>query len=366
MQGWAGWARQRLPLRAGLFTLVVLLTCSLAACAATEPDRVGVSLIIKTQTNPYFVSMRQSAEQQARKNDVHLSVAAGTADGDTQTQINAIDTAIARGDKGILITSNGDAVNAALRQAKDNGLFVIALDTPLNPAHTADITYATDNEQAGRLIGRYTAARLDGKKAVIAMLDLYNDQIVSVDIERDHGFLEGMGINPGSKTLNAQEAKRGRYTSGKGGDYQIACHQATQGAVDGGRTAMEQCLSADPHINVVYTINEPAGRGAYAALRAAAKANQAFIVTIDGSCQGMDNVKSGMFAADATQYPGKMAGLGVASIAKLARGGPTPGTSAGKDFLDTGTNLVTGHPVSGIKSQTPAEGAKACWGQPGD
>lgn len=366
MHGRAGWSRRGLSLHTGVVTLVALLTCSLAGCAATDPGQVGVSLILKTQTNPYFVSMKESAEQQALKDNVHLSVAAGTADGDTQSQINAIDTAIARGDKGILITSNGDAVNAALRQAKDNGLFVIALDTPLSPADTADITYATDNEQAGRLIGRYTGARLGGKKAVIAMLDLYDDQIVSVDIERDHGFLEGMGIAPGSKTRNAQEAKRGHYTAGPGGEYEVACHEATQGAVDGGRTAMEQCLSANPQINVVYTINEPAGRGAYAALRAAGKTDQAFIVTIDGSCQGMGNVESGMFAADATQYPGKMAGLGVTSIAKLARGGPTPDTSAGKDFLDTGTNLVTGHPVSGIQSETPAEGAKACWGQAGD
>ena len=113
--------------------------------------KVGVSLILKTLTNPYFVSMKRAAQAQAAKDNVRLSVAAGTADGDTQGQINAIDTAIARGDKGILITSNGDAVNAALRQAKRYGLFVIALDTPTNPIDTADITHATDNEAAGKL-----------------------------------------------------------------------------------------------------------------------------------------------------------------------------------------------------------------------
>src|SRR3954469_9290009 len=101
--------------------------------------KTGVSLIIKTQTNPYFVSMKQAAQAEAKKSGAHLSVAAGNADGDTQSQINAIDTAIARGDKGILITSNGSAVNAALRQAKASGLFVIALDTPLDPAKTADV-----------------------------------------------------------------------------------------------------------------------------------------------------------------------------------------------------------------------------------
>ena len=109
------------------------------------------------------------------------------------------------------------------------------------------------------------------------MLDLFNDQVVSVDNNRDHGFLEGMGIDPGSKTQNGKEAKTGKYTGGKGGDYKIVCHQPTQGAIDGGRTAMENCLSANPDINVVYTINEPAAEGAYAALKAAGKQNDVIV-----------------------------------------------------------------------------------------
>ena len=199
--------------------LAAALFCSLSALAACGGNggKTGVALIIKTETNPYFVSMKQAAIIEAKKAGTHLSVAAGSADGDTQTQINAIDTAIARGDKGILITSNGPAVNAALRQAKAYGLFVIALDTPLDPASTADVTYATNNFEAGKLIGSYAARKLNGQKAVIAMLDLYDDQVVSVDIDRDHGFLTGMGINPGSKTLNAKEPKSGNYSAARAG-----------------------------------------------------------------------------------------------------------------------------------------------------
>ncbi len=341
--------------------LTVGLVLSLASCGSSgRSGEVGVSLILKTLTNPYFISMKQAAQSQAQKDNVRLSVAAGSADGDTQGQINAIDTAIARGDKGILITSDGDAVNAALRQAKDNGLFVIALDTPTNPVATADITYATDNTAAGKLVGQYAAAKLAGKHAVIAMLDLFNNQVVSVDINRDHGFLEGMGINPGSTSVNAQEAKTGKYAGN--GTYTIACHQPTQGAVDGGRTAMEQCLSAAPNINVVYTINEPAARGAYAALVAAGKQKSVVLVSIDGSCQGMQDVKSGEFSADATQYPGKMAADGVTSIAKLARGGPKPSVTSGKNFLDTGTRLVSKDTAAGLTSQTPDEALSTCWG----
>src|SRR3954467_13968195 len=353
---------QRLcALLASGLTFVRLASCGVGG----NGDKTGVSLILKTQTNPYFVSMKQAAKEAAQQSGTHLSVATGQADGDTPSQINAIYTAIARGDKGILITSNGAAVNSALRQAKDDGLFVIALDTPLDPAKVADVTYATNNFQAGKLIGEYAAAKLDGKKAVIAMLDLYDDQVVSVDVDRDHGFLTGMGIDPGSKTLNAKEARTGTYNGGAGGSYTIACHQATQGAVDGGRTAMEQCLSRNPDINVVYTINEPAGEGAYAALKADDHQDKAFIVSIDGSCQGMVDVEKGLFAADATQSPGKMAQLGVDAVAKIGAGQQAPSLPPGEDYLDTGTKLVTANPLPGVDSQTPDEGKKTCWGTAG-
>jgi fructose transport system substrate-binding protein len=348
---------------------------ALGACSSSSPGNspaagatggshsaVGVSLILKTLSNPYFVSMEKDAKAEAAKLGVNLTVAAGKTDGDTQTQISAIDNAISRGDKGILITENGDAVNAELQKAKQAGLFIIALDTVPTPPSVVDVTYATDNEAAGKLIGQYAAAKLDGQKAVIAMLDLFNDQVVSVDIQRDHGFLEGMGINPGSTTLNGKEAKTGHYTAGKGGDYEIVCHQPTTGAIPGGKTAMENCLSANSNINVVYTINEPAADGALQALQAAGKSN-VIVVTIDGSCNYVNGlVKQGKIAADAVQYPGKMAADGVQAIAQLARGGAKPTLPSGADFINTGTALTTANPVSGVTSETPADAAKACWG----
>ena len=324
--------------------------------------KIGVSLILKTLSNPYFVSMEKDAKTEATADGVNLTVAAGKSDGDTQTQISAIDNAISRGDKGIIITINGDAVNTELAKAKQAGLFVIALDTVPTPPSTVDITYATDNEQAGKLIGQYAAAKLNGGKAVIAMLDLFNNQVVSVDTSRDHGFLEGMGIDPGSKTENGKEAKTGKYTAGKGGDYVIACHQPTTGAIPGGKTAMENCLSANPDINLVYTINEPAADGAHQALQAAGKSNVT-IVTIDGSCNYVNGLlKDGTIAADSAQYPGKMASLGVKAVAQYGKNGSKPSLPAGQDFINTGTVLVTANPITGVDSQAPSQAAQACWG----
>ena len=329
------------------------------ASTAASGGTVGVALILKNTSNPFFVSMQKSAQEEAGKAGVRLTVSAGKADGDEQTQITAIENSISAGDKGILITPNGPGVNSAIKKARDAGLYVIALDTPPDPANTVDITFATDNLAAGKLIGQWTAAQLAGKSATIAMLDLFNDKIVSVDLNRDHGFLEGMGINPGDTTKNGGETSKGSYS---GGTYTIACHEATQGAEDGGRTAMENCLSKNPGINVVYTINEPAASGAYQALQAAGKASGILMVSVDGGCNGVNLVKQGEIGATSQQYPGKMAALGMDAIKKLVESGTKPAASPGLDFYNTGVTLVTDKAVSGVDSVSSTQGATTCWG----
>jgi fructose transport system substrate-binding protein len=322
---------------------------------------VGVSLILKNTSNAFFVSMQNSAQEEASKIGVSLTVAAGKEDGDTATQISAIEAAVAKGDKGILITPSGDAVVPALDAARKAGLLVIALDTPPNPASAVDITFATDNYNAGQLIGKWTAGQLAGEKATIAMLDLFNDSVVSVDTGRDQGFLNGMGIvDKEDKSGNGKEPASGKYS---GGDYEVVCHEPTNGAVDGGKTAMETCLAKNPDINVVYTINEPAAQGAQDALKAAGKDSGVLIVSVDGGCKpGLELVASGVIGATAQQYPGKMATLGMQAIKDLADGKPAPAVTPGLDFFNTGVALVTDKPVSGVDSISVADGQKICWG----
>ncbi len=331
-----------------------------AAASGAAGEEIGVTLITKTADNPFFVSMQQSAEEAASENGVKLTVAAGKEDGDEQTQVQAIENAISQGQKGILITPNGPGVNEAITKARDAGIYVIALDTVPDPADIVDITFATDNFLAGQLIGQWSAATLGGDKAVIAMLDLFDDKVVTVDVARDTGFLNGMGIEVPDPTVNASEAETGSYS---GGEYEIACHEATQGAEDGGRSAMENCLSANPDINLVYTINEPAANGAYAALQAVGKEQGVTIVSVDGGCAGVTSVKDGIIGATSQQYPGKMASDGINAIVKYVQTGEAPTTSEGLDFFNTGVTLVTDNPVDGVESITADEGLQTCWGE---
>ncbi len=310
-------------------------------------------LITKTDTNPFFVKMKEGAEAKAAELGVALQSFAGKIDGDVDTQVAAVETCIAAGASGILITpTDSKALVPVIAQARDAGLLVIALDTPMEPIDAADATFATDNFKAGELIGQWAAARLgdDAANARIALLDL-NPQEVSVDYLRDQGFLQGFGIDIKNPTDIGDED-----------DPRIVGHDVTNGNEEGGRTAMENLLQQDPEINVVYTINEPAAAGAYEALKSMGRENDVLLVSVDGGCPGVQNVKEGIIGATSMQFPLLMASLGVEAIAKFAEDGSKPENTEGLDFYNTGVELITDQPVDGIPSSSSDDGLAKCWG----
>ncbi len=326
---------------------------TLASAGSVMAQDMSACLITKTDTNPFFVKMREGAEAAAAEAGISLRAYAGKVDGDHETQVAAIETCIADGASGILITpSDTSSIVAAVEQAREAGLLVIALDTPLDPIDAADATFATDNFRAGELIGEWAAATLgdEAANARIAMLDLAVSQ-PSVDVLRNQGFLTGFGID--TKDVNV---------IGDEEDERIVGNDVTAGNEEGGRKAMENLLAVDPTINVVYTINEPAAAGAYEALRAIGREGDVLIVSIDGGCPGVQNVEDGVIGATSQQYPLQMASQGVAAIAAFAKDGTMPETTEGKDFTDTGVALVTDEAVEGVESISIAEGKDLCWG----
>jgi fructose transport system substrate-binding protein len=332
----------------------------LSACSKSDSgsDKVAVSLITKDQSNPFFVAMIKGATAKAESLGVELTVSSGKDESDYAGQISAIENAISAKHAGILIVPVSTEVNAAITKARDAGLFVIALDTPPDPADIVDITFATDNCEAGRLIGQWTAKKLAGKKATIALLDIFDDRIVSVDYCRDNGFLEGMGIDVKDPKVMGDEAKTGKYS---GGDYEIVGNVATGANEEGGRTGLEKLLAKNKKINVVYTINEPTAIGACAAAAAAGVKIDA-MVSVDGGGAGIGAVKSGCINATSQQYPLLMADLGVQAIYDIVKNGTKPAVSEGLDFFNTGVKLITDDPQEGVPSETTEYGLANAWG----
>ena len=121
-----------------------------------------IGLITKTETNPFFVKMKEGAEAEAKKLGAKLLSAAGKQDGDTAGQITAMENMVAAGAKTILITSSGDAIVPTIRKIKAQGVQVIALDSPVPEA---DALFATNNYKAGELIGAYAKAAAGRQEA---------------------------------------------------------------------------------------------------------------------------------------------------------------------------------------------------------
>ena len=361
--------------RRAVLALGLITTMGVAACGSSSSGEAGgaaaggdgkkpaVTLITKDSVNAFFVAMQKGAQEAGKTYGVDITIASGKAEGDDAGQIKAIENAIATKQAGILITPMSTGVNDAITKARAAGLYVIALDTPTDPANIVDITFATDNFNAGVLIGKYTAAKLDGKKAVIGLLDIFNDKVVSVDYNRDNGFLSGMGIDIKDGKVMGDEAPTGKYTGGKGGDYEIVGNEASGANPEGGQKSMENLLTKNPDINVIYTINEPAAAGAFTALTAAGKKPADFIlVSVDGGRAGVEDVKKGNITATSQQYPLRMADLGVKAIAEFFKNGTKPAVSPGLDFYDTGVTLIANDAVAGIDSKDAQYGLDNAWG----
>lgn len=315
-----------------------------AGCARDQGPVIG--LITKTETNPFFVKMRQGAEAAAKAGGARLMSGAGKNDGDNAGQVTALENMVAAGARVVLITpSDARAIVPAIESARARGVLVIALDSPPDPVTAVDALYASDNYQAGLLVGRYARAALGSRTPRIATLDLLPGHPVGA--QRHNGFLKGMG-------LDAPDAR----TNTLGRPPELVCAGDTYGDGGRGRTVMENCLQKNPDIDVVYTINEPVAEGAYRAITAAGKAGAIVLVSVDGGCQGIRDVASGAIAATAQQYPVRMAELGVAAGLQYLRTGQKP-----SGYTDTGVALIALHPVAGVPSKDVQTGAALCFGR---
>lgn len=298
---------------------------------STGDGKTKIGLVTKTDSNPYFVALRDAAKAEADKSGAELLALAGKFDGDNDGQVAAIENLVQQGAKTILVTpNNSTGILGAIKKARDRGVLVIALDTETDPQDAVDATIATDNTEAGRLQGQYVKAALNGQPAKSILLDGTPGSTVSE--QRHAGFVEA-----------AQPQNLGT--------------EATNGEQNKAQQATENLLQRATTVNSIYTLNEPAARGAYSALKAKGLAGKVIIGSIDGSCDGVNAVKSGEIAVTVMQFPKKMAEQGVRFAVEFAESGEKP-----SGFVETETAVITDKPLAGIDSKDTAWGLENCWG----
>lgn len=327
---------------AGLSAFV--LAASITACGSSSGssssggshDNVSIGLVTKTETNPYFVHMEDTAKEKAKHDGVKLTALSGKSDGDNAGQIKALENLTAKNVDGILITpNNSSGVLKAVKTARDQGIRVFALDTKTDPANAVNATFGTDNYKAGKKEGKYVKTRLHGATPKVLAVD--GSAGAEVDEQRHKGFIKGIGIS----------------------ESDLLAHESTHGDQNKAQEAMERLLKRkkNSRVNAVYTINEPAARGSYTALKKAHLTDQAVIGSIDGSCDGVKDVAKGKYAATVMQFPKKMVTQGMNSVENY-----TKHKKKISGFHPVKSVLITDKPTKHMKSKSTEWGKKHCWG----
>ncbi|QCQ93794.1 transporter [Rhodococcus sp. SGAir0479] len=265
---------------------VLALLVVAAGWAIVDRQRGGgasgtrIALSLSTLNNPFFVDVREGAQDEADRLGVRLTVT--DAGSDPSRQANDIQNAIARGVDAIVVNPvDSDAVVPSVQAANAAGIPVIALDRAPSGGVVVT-TVASDNVEGGRLAARQLAelvgtgpvAVLEGKPGTSAARD------------RQAGFDEEITRHPGITVVASQPADFDRTK-----------------ALD----VMSNVLQSNPDIRGVFAANDEMALGAVKALGPRA-GGQIKIVGFDGTPDGLAAVEAGTVNADVAQQPTVLGG----------------------------------------------------------
>jgi ribose transport system substrate-binding protein len=197
--------------RSGIRRIVALASCmllavALAACGddggtasggggGDQKWVVGVSNTLVG--NGWREEMICSVKAEALASGKVSRVVVANRNGGPTEQIADLRSLISQGVNAIIVNpSDREKLNPVIKQAKDKGIVVVAVDQ----AVSAPEAYVATNDQVayGRLGGEWLAKALGGKGNVVEMRGIAG---VPADNDRHKGFMEAMAQNPGIKVV---------------------------------------------------------------------------------------------------------------------------------------------------------------------
>jgi ribose transport system substrate-binding protein len=283
--------------------LIVLISCSnqgpdtgargTGTSTAQAPLAVGLS--ISTMNNPFFVSLRDGAEAQAKAAGIDLITV--DAQNDAAKQIAGVEDLIQKKVPVILLNpTDSDAVANVVKEATAAGIKVISLDRAVNGAEVSS-HIASDNVAGGKMAAEFLLKKLGGKGNVVELEGIPGS---SAARERGEGFDTLIAGAPGVKIVARQPANFDRAQ---------------------GLTVMENILQGQKDIQGVFAQNDEMALGAERAIEEAGLKNVA-IVGFDATPDGVAAVNAGKLAATVQQKPELIGKMGVDTAKRLIEGKP--------------------------------------------
>jgi ribose transport system substrate-binding protein len=193
--------------------VVALATCAvlavaLAACGGNDNGGTGggggggekkwvVGVSNTLVGNGWREEMICSVKAEALASGKVSKVVVANRNGGPTEQIADLRSLISQGVNAIIVNpSDREKLNPVIKQAKDKGIVVVAVDQ----AVSAPEAYVATNDQVayGRLGGEWLAKALDGKGNVVEMRGIAG---VPADDDRHKGFTEAIAKSPGIKVV---------------------------------------------------------------------------------------------------------------------------------------------------------------------
>ena len=307
-----------------LVLIAMLLMGLLTGCGSTqkeEPAKAGdqqkekikIGASILTQAHPFYVSIKDALEQEAKKQDVEIDIA--IADQDLNRQISAIEDFINKGVDAIIITPvDSDGVKGAIMKAKEAKIPVVTVDIKANGVEV-DSHIATDNFSGGMIAAEAMAQYLENQ-GEIGLITYPEVQSVR---DRIDGFKKIAATHEGLKIVTELPGRTREEA----------------------KSASEDMLTSNPKLNGIFGFGDDMAIAATAAI--AERGSKAIVVGFDGMEEAIKSVdQDNAFKAVVVQYPDKMGSQGVINAVKLAKGETvekevpvTPGLYInGKGFVD--------------------------------
>lgn len=275
--------------------LVVLLVLVLGVASVSAQSYV-VGLSVSTLNNPFFVDLKEGAEEAAAQ--LGLTLIATDAQNDANRQLSSVEDLISRGVNILVINPvDSSAIVPAIRAANKAGVPVITVDRGADGG-TVVSHVASDNVAGGKMAGEFILELLGGKGKVVEL-----EGIPGTSAARDRGT----GFNAAIASY---------------GDIKVVAKQEAGFDRAKGMSVMENILQAQPEINAVFAHNDEMALGALTAIRASGR--DIIVVGFDATDDAVKAVEEGRMAATVAQKPREMGKIAVEAALKYLKGEEVP------------------------------------------
>lgn len=268
---------------------VVALSATISANAFAKES---IALVISTLNNPFFVTMKDSAQKEANRLGYDL-VVLDSMDNPAKELANVQDLTV-KGTRLMLINpTDSDAVGNAVILANKAKIPVITLDRVANKGEVVSHV-ASDNRLGGKMAGDYIAEKVANDAKVIQLEGITG---TSASRERGEGFKQAVDVHK----LNVLASQPADFDRTKG------------------LNVMQNLLTAYPAVQAVFAQNDEMALGALRALQTAGRTD-VLVVGFDGTDDGIKAVNRGMLGATIAQRPDQIGIIGIQTADKILKG----------------------------------------------